>query len=73
MIIGIGSDLIDIRRIESSLERYGERFEESEGKRIFLEFASEERAHLELLRREYRALEARVGGRAAPGRRRASS
>lgn len=26
MIIGIGSDLIDIRRISSSLERYGERF-----------------------------------------------
>jgi holo-[acyl-carrier protein] synthase len=26
MIIGIGSDLIDIRRIASSLERYGERF-----------------------------------------------
>ena len=26
MIIGIGSDLIDIRRIEKSLERFGERF-----------------------------------------------
>jgi holo-[acyl-carrier protein] synthase len=26
MIIGIGSDLIDIRRITSSLERFGERF-----------------------------------------------
>jgi holo-[acyl-carrier protein] synthase len=26
MIVGIGSDLIDIRRIERSLERYGERF-----------------------------------------------
>ncbi|KQZ94246.1 4'-phosphopantetheinyl transferase [Mesorhizobium sp. Root157] len=26
MIIGIGSDLIDIRRVEKSLERYGERF-----------------------------------------------
>jgi holo-[acyl-carrier protein] synthase len=26
MIIGIGSDLIDIRRIARSLERYGERF-----------------------------------------------
>ncbi len=26
MILGIGSDLIDIRRIEKSLERYGERF-----------------------------------------------
>jgi holo-[acyl-carrier protein] synthase len=26
MIIGLGSDLIDIRRIERSLERFGERF-----------------------------------------------
>jgi holo-[acyl-carrier protein] synthase len=26
MIVGIGSDLIDIRRIEKSLERHGERF-----------------------------------------------
>src|ERR1700754_3784178 len=26
MILGIGSDLIDIRRIEKTLERYGERF-----------------------------------------------
>ncbi|MCX7356334.1 MAG: holo-ACP synthase [Alphaproteobacteria bacterium] len=26
MIIGIGSDLVDIRRIERTLERYGERF-----------------------------------------------
>ena len=26
MIIGLGSDLIDIRRIEKSLERHGERF-----------------------------------------------
>jgi len=26
MIIGIGSDLIDIRRIEKSLERFGDRF-----------------------------------------------
>ena len=33
MIIGIGSDLIDIRRIEKSLERHGERFVE----RIFTE------------------------------------
>ena len=34
-------------------KKYGERFEESEGKRVFLEFADEERAHLELLIREY--------------------
>lgn len=33
MIIGLGSDLIDIRRIERSLERYGERFTE----RVFTE------------------------------------
>jgi holo-[acyl-carrier protein] synthase len=26
MIIGVGSDLIDIRRIESTIERHGERF-----------------------------------------------
>ena len=39
--------------------RYGERFEDSEGKQIFLEFADEEREHLELLIREYRAFEKR--------------
>ncbi len=37
-------------------KRYGERFEDSEGKRIFLEFADEERAHLDLLIREYKLL-----------------
>ncbi len=40
-------------------KRYGERFDDSEGKRIFLEFADEERDHLELLINEYRALVAR--------------
>src|SRR4249919_3183023 len=48
-------------------KRYGERFEDSEGKRIFLEFAEEERNHLELLIREYRPLDrrrGRAGGRA---------
>jgi holo-[acyl-carrier protein] synthase len=33
MIIGIGNDIIDIRRIEATLERYGDRFVE----RIFTE------------------------------------
>lgn len=33
MILGIGSDLCDIRRIENSLERFGERFTQ----RIFTE------------------------------------
>jgi rubrerythrin len=37
-------------------KRYGERFEDSQGKQIFLEFADEEREHLELLQREYRSL-----------------
>jgi Fur family ferric uptake transcriptional regulator len=37
-------------------KRYGERFEESEGKRVFLEFADEERDHFNLLVREYRSL-----------------
>ena len=54
-------------------KRYGERFEESEGKRIFLEFADEEREHLDLLIREYRSLVARQGrpgpkGAASTGR-----
>lgn len=33
MIIGLGSDIVDIRRIERTLERFGERFT----KRIFTE------------------------------------
>lgn len=37
-------------------KKYGDRFEDSEGKRIFLEFADEERQHLELLMRELKAL-----------------
>ena len=45
-------------------KRYGERFEDSEGKQVFLEFAEEEREHLELLIREYRAL---VKRQRAPG------
>jgi rubrerythrin len=34
-------------------KRYGGRFEDSEGKQIFLEFADEERRHLDMLLREY--------------------
>ena len=44
-------------------KKYGERFEDSEGKQVFLEFADEERQHLELLIREYRALVKRQGHR----------
>jgi len=56
--------LIGIRCERGSHEffkRYGERFEDSEGKQIFLEFAEEERDHLDLLIREYRALVKRQG------------
>jgi Fur family ferric uptake transcriptional regulator len=42
-------------------KKYGERFEDSEGKQVFLEFADEERNHLDLLIREYRALVKRQG------------
>jgi Fur family ferric uptake transcriptional regulator len=42
-------------------KKYGEQFEDSEGKQIFLEFADEERDHLELLLREYKALVKRQG------------
>ena len=44
-------------------KRYGERFEDAEGKRIFLDLAREERAHLELLIRGYRNLVKRHGRR----------
>jgi rubrerythrin len=49
-------------------KKYGERFEDSEGKQIFLEFADEERQHLELLIREYRALVKRQGRLRRPRR-----
>lgn len=52
LLIGIKCE----RGSHKFFKRYGERFEESEGKRIFLEFADEEREHLELLIREYRSL-----------------
>ena len=54
-------------------KRYGERFEDSEGKQVFLEFADEERNHLDLLIREYKSLVKRQGGkrRKAPKPRRA--
>ena len=53
-------------------KRYGGRFEDSEGKQVFLEFADEDRAHLELLIRECRLLakrEARTRRRRPRGRR----
>jgi len=44
-------------------KRYGERFEDSDGKQVFLEFADEERAHLERLIRECRLLAKRAAHR----------
>src|SRR5688572_10440566 len=48
-------------------KKYAERFEDSEGKQIFMEFAEEEKAHHELLIREYRSLMKRKGRR-PPGK-----
>jgi len=46
-------------------KKYGERFEDSEGKQIFMEFAEEEKQHLDLLVREYKNLISRKGRRPA--------
>ena len=62
LLIGIKCE----RGSHKFFKRYGERFEDSEGKRIFLEFADEERAHLDLLIREFRALRERRGVRRSP-------
>jgi rubrerythrin len=55
LLIGIRCE----RGSHKFFKKYGERFEDSEGKQVFLEFAEEERAHLDLLIGEYRALRAR--------------
>jgi len=55
LLIGIKCE----RGSHQFFKKYGERFEDSEGKQVFLEFAEEERAHLDLLKREYRALRER--------------
>src|SRR5439155_24773208 len=52
LLIGIKCE----RGSHKFFKKYGERFEDSEGKQIFLEFADEERAHLNLLIGEYRKL-----------------
>jgi Fur family ferric uptake transcriptional regulator len=64
LLIGIKCE----RGSHKFFKRYGERFEDSEGKHVFLEFAEEERAHLDLLIREYRALRERQASR-RPARR----
>ena len=69
LLIGIRCE----RGSHQFFKRYGERFEESEGKRVFLEFAAEERDHLDLLIREYRSLVARQRRRPRVGRRRQSA
>jgi Fur family transcriptional regulator, ferric uptake regulator len=55
LLIGIECE----RGSHEFFKRYGERFEDSEGKQVFLEFADEERAHRDLLIREYRSLRER--------------
>jgi Fur family ferric uptake transcriptional regulator len=64
LLIGIRCE----RGSHKFFKRYGERFEDSEGKQVFLEFADEERAHLDLLIREYKSLRQRQGRRRPPRR-----
>jgi len=69
LLIGIKCE----RGSHNFFKRYGERFEDSQGKQIFLEFAREEREHLELLIGEYRALTRRQRPRTAGAARARSS
>ena len=64
LLIGIKCE----RGSHKFFKRYGERFEDSEGKQIFLEFAAEERAHLDLLIGEYRGLRERLARGSAVAR-----
>src|SRR6185503_18304292 len=59
LLIGIKCE----RGSHQFFKKYGERFEDSEGKQIFMEFAAEEKQHFELLVREYKNLIARKGRR----------
>jgi Fur family ferric uptake transcriptional regulator len=61
LLIGIKCE----RGSHKFFKTYGERFEESEGKQVFLEFAAEEKVHLDLLLREYRALVERQASRSS--------
>ena len=65
LLIGIKCE----RASHRFFKKYGERFEDSEGKRIFLEFADEERVHRDLLIAEYHALRERLAI-PRPGKRR---
>lgn len=65
ILIGIRCE----RGSHSFFKKYGDRFEESEGKRIFLQFADEEREHLDMLLRQYRHLVAGQRRAAKPRRR----
>lgn len=57
LLIGIRCE----RDSHKFFKKYGDRFEDSEGKRIFLEFAEEEREHRDMLIKEYRSLQQRLG------------
>jgi len=57
LLIGIRCE----RDSHKFFKKYGDRFEDSEGKRIFLEFAEEEREHRDMLIKEYRLLQERLG------------
>jgi len=59
LLIGIRCE----RGSHQFFKKYAARFEESEGKQIFSEFADEEREHLDLLLREFKTLKTRSSTR----------
>ena len=65
LLIGIRCE----RDSHKFFRKYGDRFEDSEGKQIFLEFAEEEREHRDMLIAEYRSLRERLGLRRPRGQR----
>ena len=68
LLIGIRCE----RGSHTFFKKYADKFEDSEGKQIFAEFAAEEKQHLELLLKEYRELVKRQSQSVKPAKRVAS-
>lgn len=68
LLIGIRCE----RESHKFFKKYADKFEDSEGKQIFVEFAAEEKQHLELLLKEYEELVKRQNQSVKPAKRVAS-
>jgi len=68
LLIGIRCE----RGSHNFFKKYADKFEDSDGKQIFVEFAAEEKQHLELLLKEYRELVKRQSQSVKPAKRVAS-